>query len=530
MIYHFSNCTLDVGRRELRRDGILRPIEPQVFDLLHFLIENRERLVTRDEIFGAIWRERIVSDSVLSTRINAARYAIGDSGKDQHLIRTLWRRGIRFVGPVRQETTSAPTRGAKVPAPQALPLSLQGMPTLIVVPFDNLSGHAANAFVADGLSEEIIAALSAFGWFKVVSRHSAFTDRIRSLSTRELAEKYAVTYVLGGSLRQIGDKIRVSVRLIDAAFDHQIWNGRYDLGAADVFSVQDEIAGGVAEAAANHLYAAESAKIRVATPESLAVWQCIVRAVSLINARKKQGIALAERFIRRALSIDPQSVPAISLLSFVATLRVHMGWQLRATAVPQALQIAHRALSVDQENAWAHLALGYASIYRQPEEAIAPLRQALALNPKLAMAYYLLALAVSFTGDYDSSFEHADRADEFKSYDLLARGNVGALDNVRATACFIAGRYREGVEFARKVIDVSPGQIPAYRQLAMNNAFAGDTTEAKKALATVRRLAPDVRRWISESAGSWSRPEDFQKYIEAFRLAGLPGSDAAIGT
>jgi adenylate cyclase len=202
-------------------------------------------------------------------------------------------------------------------------------------------------------------------------------------------------------------------------------------------------------------------------------------------------------------------------------LPVHLGWQRRGTSIPQALELAEHAVSLNPEEPWAHLALGYSTIYQRPEDAIEPLQRALQLNPRLSTAHYLLALASCFLADDESAFRHADKADELKSFDLLARGNAGAQDNVRATACFVSGRYEAGKECARKVIELNPRQTPAYRQMVLNCALAGDLAGADKALVTLRRLAPDVRSWISDSSGSWRRREDFQKYSEAFRMAGV---------
>jgi adenylate cyclase len=251
------------------------------------------------------------------------------------------------------------------------------------------------------------------------------------------------------------------------------------------------------------------------------VWHCIVRALSLIKMRARSQIAAAELLLKRAIEIDSNSAPAFALLSFIHTLRVHLGWHSREKAIPTAIQIADKALTLNSDEPWAYLALGYAGMFIRDDQTFKNLEYALKLDPNLACAHYFLALASSFAGNTDEAFKHADLADGVKAYDLLSRCSVGAHDNVRATACFIAGRYHDGIAFARKVIAQNPRQTPAYRQIVTNSAFADESKHAEAALRIVKRLAPNVRQWLDESAISWSHKEDYKKYVEAFRAAGF---------
>jgi TolB-like protein len=518
VIYQFDDCALDVERRELRRSSVLVSVEPQVFNLLIFLIKNRERVVTRDEVFQAVWHGRIVSESVLSTRINAARNAIGDSGAEQRLIRTLRRQGLRFVGTARESGDMAPSREMRqiTMLPPRHPLSIDGAPEIVIYPFRNLTGEPRAQCVVDGLTEEITIAFARLGWFKVIARNRT---SLVPIGPEQIAR--GPRYELKGSLRQADGKARATVQIVDALSEYQIWASRYDSDLEDVFAIQDEITSNVIQAVADRLYAAELTRGMPKTQESRTVWQSIVHAISLINTRRKLQVAAAESLLLKAVSIEPTSVPALSLLSFIATLRVHLGWRSRADTVPAAWRIAERATSLNPEHSWAHLALGYAAIYRRPEEAVRSLEHALKLDSQFTTAHYLLALASNYAGDHESAFRHADMADGPKCYDLLAYGNPAAADNVRATICFMAGRHRDGIAFARKALEQSPRQTPAYRQLAMNCAFAGETHAATAALAAVKRLSPNLKQWISESSSLWSRQEDYQKYVEAFRVAGL---------
>jgi DNA-binding winged helix-turn-helix (wHTH) protein len=174
LLFLFDNCSVDIDRRELRRDGELRAVEPQVFDLLEFLIRNRDRMVSRDDVLAAVWNGRIVSESTLASRINAARAAIGDNGEDQRLIRTVLRKGIRFVGAVREEQKPVPAMRGVAAEPPRFALPLPDGPSIAVLPFSNMSGDPEQDYFADGICEDIITGLSKLRWFFVIARNSSF--------------------------------------------------------------------------------------------------------------------------------------------------------------------------------------------------------------------------------------------------------------------------------------------------------------------------------------------------------------------
>ncbi len=522
MIYRFENCVLDTERRELRASDIARAIEPQVFDLLEYLIRNCERVVSRDEIFAAVWHGRIVSESALSTRINAARNAIGDNGAEQRLIQTFRRKGVRFVGAVRIEQRISNTQASPIIIRQRL-LTLKAAPAIVVLPFANIGGNLKDEYFADGLTEEFITELSKLGWIHVISRHSSFGYKGKAIELKQIAQKLHVRYVLKGSVRQAGTRARIVLQLVDGATDHRLWVERFDRDIADVLEVQKEIAETIAPTIGDYIFSAEDVRAKVKSPGSLGAWECIIRALSLINTRKKEDVAAASAILRKAIAIDPKFSPAYSLLSFVSTLSVHLGWNSRTTMQPIAMRTAQKALSLDDDEPWGHVALGYATLQlcNQPEAATENLEHGLKLDPTLAIAHYLMALASAYSSDCESAFRHADVSERLASRDLLARGYFGAYDNVRATTCFVAGRYQDGIKFARKAIAQSPRLTPAYRQLVTNCSFAGEIEQATAALQTVKHLAPNIQQWMKESSTAWSRKEDYEKYAEAFRMAGL---------
>lgn len=519
LIYSFADCVLDTGRRELRRGDLLQPIEPQVFDLLEYLIRHRDRLVSRDEILAAVWNGRIVSEATLGTRINGVREAIGDKGSEQRLIKTLYGRGLRFVGMVHEksagtilEKNGAITESFAAPK-RRFSLAVKDVPAILVRPFTPISNDAGTRLFADGLTEDVSIALSASDWFFVLSRHSSFAE----------ADKHNARYFLQGSIRQSAGQARIGVQLVDGATGYHLWARNYDIDSAHLLRVQEDIAKSIATAVEDQVFASEAMRAKSKSPESLTAWEHIASALALMNTRQKHHVRTARAHLFKAAALDPKSAHAYSLLSFVTTLAVHLGWNSREASKPIALGFAQKALAMDSDEPWGHLALGYATLHtaNKPEEAIEILNYALALEPNLSMAHYFIALASTYAGRPAVAFKHADLAEQLASRDLLARGNAGAANTVRATASFVAGRYRDGMAYARKALAQSPRQIPAFRQVVISSSFAGETEQARLALQSVKRFSPNVRQWLEESAPIYSRKHDYQKYVEGFRMAGL---------
>jgi len=519
LIYRFGDCVLDIERRELRRGNAVCAVEPQVFDVLEYLLRNRTRLVARDELWNKVWRGRVVSEAAIDTRVSAARQAIGDSGGAQRLIRTLRKKGFRFVGSVIEET-----------APLATPrrtdethdrILLADYPTLAVVPFANLSGDPGLNALGDGITEDLMTALAKVRWLFVATRASSFACKGQSLGIGQIARMLGVRYLLDGSIRRLAGRIRVNVQLIDGFADHQIWAERYDLDGGVNFRLYDQVCEKVLTAVEPHLYLAEHFRVLQKSATNLNAWECVVRALSLLNTRHQRNVAAAHQLLKKAVSLEPASAQNHSLLSIATTLRVHMSWADRRTVIPAALDGARTALALNPDEPWAHAALGYASIWKQPDDAILPCQRAVALDPKFAVGHYFLALASAFAGHNNRIFAHAELAERLAPRDLLARGYAGAHDNVRATASFATEDYRRGIEFAGNAAIYSPNSPTAHRALVINLALGGKTDQARHALQTLRRLAPEIsQNWIKENA-VWSSADTMKRYVDAFRASGL---------
>ena len=270
MFYCFDDLSLDTDRRELRRKSELVPIAPQVFDVLQYLIENREQVVSKDDLIKGVWDGRIVSDSALTTRINAARAAIGDSGKEQHVIKTLPRKGFRFIATVREQQAAIETAAggaAATPLPSPT-LSLPDKPSIAVLPFQNMGGDAGQEYFVDGVVEDIITGLSRIKWLFVIARNSTFAYKGRAVDLKQVGRELGVRYVLEGSVRKSADRVRVTAQLITAETGAHVWAERYDRKIDDFFALQDEITLSIVGAIEPTLRLAEIERVKRKRPES----------------------------------------------------------------------------------------------------------------------------------------------------------------------------------------------------------------------------------------------------------------------
>jgi TolB-like protein len=283
MPFLFADCVLDPDRRELSRGAEPVAIGPQAFDLLLYLVTNREHVVSKDQIFDAVWDGRIVSESTLASHINAVRKAIGDSGEEQRLIRTVARKGFRFVGDVGE--APAPDRTAVLKAPPsneaaARPLALPSRPSIAVLPFVNLSGDAQQDYFADGVVEDIIAALSRNRWLFVIARNSSFTYKDKMVDVKQVGRELGVRYVLEGSVRKSVNRMRITGQLIDATTGAHIWADRFEGTLENIFDLQDLMTESIVGAIAPQLERAEIERASRKPTESLDAYDYYLRGMA----------------------------------------------------------------------------------------------------------------------------------------------------------------------------------------------------------------------------------------------------------
>jgi TolB-like protein/Tfp pilus assembly protein PilF len=501
----------------LRRDGELRSIEPQVFDLLEFLIRNRDRMVTRDDLLTAVWNGRIVSESTLASRINAARAAIGDNGEDQRLIRTILRKGIRFVGAVREEERPelATTKSARKQSRSTL--HLPDRPSIAVLPFSNMSGDPEQDYFADGISEDIITGLSKLRWFFVIARNSSFTYKGKAVDTRRVGRELGVRYVLEGSVRKSGSRVRITAQLIDAESGKHLWAERYDRDLVDIFALQDEITKKVVAAIEPKLLEAEGIRSQRRSPDDLGAWDMLIRANSLFWRLTKDESQAAIVSLKQLVERHPVYAPAHSMLAFVLLVSRQGGWHMMEPQVTQAAGLAARAVELDDSDPWAHLALGFVAFTRRrTDEAVEEFQRALDLNPNFAAAHGFLGCTLAFDGRSDQAIHHIEQAIRMSPHDP----QNALLNAALAAAHYQAGRYEEAVGFGRKAIQQRLELTNGHRIYVASLAQAGRIDEARAALARLQELhSENSIAWIERNVPY--TPGPMAKFLEGFRKAGL---------
>ncbi|MCC6947691.1 MAG: winged helix-turn-helix domain-containing protein [Bradyrhizobiaceae bacterium] len=520
MIYSFEDFSLDEDRRELRCGSELIAVEPQVFDLLHYLIRNRERVVSKDDLIATVWNGRIVSESTLTSRITAARHAIGDSGEEQRLIRTVARKGVRFIGEVREGASVPPVATAEAPVVVthgSLAPRLPEKPSIAVLPFTNMSGDPEQEYFSDGITEDIINALSRLRWFFVIARNSTFVYKGQPADVRQVGRDLGVRYVLEGSVRKSGQRVRITSQLLDATTSNQIWSERYDRELTDIFALQDEITASVTSAIEPKLLAAEGLRSEARSTEDLDAWDMVARAVSLFWKLTAADSANAIVILRQAVERHPDYAPAHSMLAFALLASGYVGWIPPGTERDFAARLARRAAELDDSDPWAHMALGYFEFTgRHTDEAVRHFKAALDLNPNFAAAEGSIGFALALDGRSEEAIVHFDQAirmsprDPFNSFFF-----VGI-----AAAHYLAGHYTEAIKWARQAVQLRPGYMGAHRILCASLAQSDQIEEARAALKTLRELLPNISiAAIREGVPYTARP--MEHFIEGMRKAGV---------
>jgi TolB-like protein len=523
MKFLFDNHALDTDRRELHRGSERIAVEPQVFDLLVYLVQNCDRVVSKDDLIASVWRGRIVSDSTLTSRINAARKAVGDSGEDQKLIRTVVRKGLRFVGTVHAKSHGAEPAHAAGPLDEVRERSRAGLPlpdrpAIAVLPFINMGGDAEQEYFSDGISEDIITALSKLRWFFVIARNSSFIYKGKTVHLQQVADELGVRYVLEGSVRKGGDRVRITAQLNDVATGSHIWAERYDRELADVFAVQDEITEAIVAAIEPQLYAAENFRAQRKPPNSLDAWDLVMRALSHYWRVTRQDNMVAQALLEKATAVDPNYGQALGVLATSHMFSAHMGWADTATVAPIAERAALAAILIDSEDPWAHLALGCVYLFaRRFDDCLAEFELALRLNPNFSLAQGYHGLALCYCGRWEEGDVAAHRALRLSPRDPFSAIYCG----IAAYAQFVGGNYDEAIRLAREGIRQRGDFVGAHRVLTAAAGMAGQGDLAKVALQELCRAQPNIcLAWI-ERQMPMKREADREHYLEGFRRAGL---------
>ncbi len=515
MRYLFEQFLLDSDRRELRGDDTPISAEPKVLDLLLYLVSNRDRVVSRDDLINAVWDGRIVSESALASCINAARVAVGDSGEEQRLIKTLPRKGLRFVGAVREEKEQ-PAAPAIMLHQQTLPLP--DRPSIAVLPFQNMSSDPEQEYFADGMVDDIIAGLARIKWLFVISRNSSFVYKNCAADVKQVGRELGIRYVLEGSVRKSGQRVRIAPQLSDAESGELIWAERFDRQLDDVFALQDEISERVISAIEPNLRSAELNRVRRKRPGSLEAYDLVLRAQPFAHTHLAEDAAIAIPLLKQALSFEPDYAAAHAPLALCYHSRFSRAGLLEENRT-SAIHHAHAAIASGADDAGALGIAGFviALDAHDRETALRTFDRALALSNSNFFALCSSALALSWMGTVDVAVDRASRALRLSPFDPLNYLSYNAL----AISYLHMNRFKEAYEVATRSVQLNPRFSVSRAFLTAALSQLGKTTEAQSEARQLLAIDPgfSVKRF---SVTVDIEPTVFAPIAEAWRNAGLP--------
>jgi TolB-like protein len=517
----FGEHVVDADRRELTRGSEAVAVGPQVFDLLMYLLRNRERVVTKDDLIEVVWGGRIVSESTLTSHINAVRKAIGDTGEEQRLVRTIARKGYRFVGNVTEADAAERTATPAPPEPLAPALTLPDRPSIAVLPFVNLSGDPAQDYFVDGVVEDIISALSRMGWLFVIARNSSFTYKGRAVDVKQVGRELGVRYVLEGSLRKAANRVRITGQLVDAGTGANIWSERFEGKIDDIFALQDQLTADVVGAIMPQLERAEIARAQRKPTGSLDAYDYYLRAMANLHHGTREAVDEALRLLLEAIDADPTFASAYGMASWCHFWRKVNGWMSdRARESAEGARLARRAIELGQDDAIALTRAGHALAHLAGEldSGVALLGRAKLLNPNLAAAWFLGGFVRLWRGDADDAIAYFTQAMRLSPLDPeLYRMQAGM-----AAAHLFGGRFDQATSWATQAFRDLPSFLMAVAIIAAAHALAGRHDEAQRAMQRLRELDPSLR---ASNVLDWlpiRRPQDLATFTDGLRKAGLP--------
>src|SRR5262245_20139488 len=525
-MFQFEGYTLDFARSSLRTADRNVQLRPKAFEVLRYLVENADRLVTKEELIKAIWPNVIVTDEALSHCVSEIRQAIGDS--TQTIIATVPRRGYRFVAAVSRIVTNTGAPASTAAEVNGAPSGSAGRalarPCVAVLPFANLNGDPQQDYFSDGITEDITTELSRFSELMVIARNSAFQYKGKAVDIRQVGRELGARYVLEGSVRRSRDRIRIAAQLIDAATSAHRWAERYDRELHDVFAVQDEVVRAIVATLAAHVNRAETERALLKPPAAWEAYECYLRGAEAfflhMSRRTKASLYDARRLLEQSLEIDPAYARAAAMLSWThlhAYFEPFDGDYLSPAALDRALELAETAVHLDARLPQARAQLGHVLLHKyRHDDAIAEFEQALALNPNFID--YRFARVLSCAGEHARAIavlEANIRLDPLEP-------NVFSFTGMMGNANFMLKRYGEAVRLLRECASRLPNLQWPHLWLAAAYAQSGQLEEARREAAEVLRINPGFTIESWKRLAVYKDPKDAEHHIDGLRKAGLP--------
>jgi len=484
-------------------------ISNKAFQVLRLLVANPNRLLTKDQILSEVWRNVHVSEGLIKEYVHDLRQALGDDPKQPRFIETVHGRGYRFLGGIGQ--VDQPKGGEAVGRLPTHPLSLA------VLAFTNLSDDPEQEYFADGISEDIIIGLSKNRHLSVISRNSTFAFKGKPVPVRDIGQELGAQFVLEGSVRKAGQRIRVAAKLIDSVSDRHLWAEIYDRDSDDIFAVQDEVVSSIVHALGAIDGAIEKSARRRITGTSdtnPTAYDCYLRAQGHLYRHGDSGYDEAETFYKKAIELDPGFARAYSGLALLHFQRFKKYFTVSFEGmVRETHDLALHALRLDPDDYLAHWVLGLLySYFGKHAQSLAEFDRALHINPNDANLLADFADYLVYCGRAEEALEHCQRAIRLNpNCPDFYRWNLGFT-------YFHLGRYEDALVSLEQM--TSPDQ--ARRLLAASYAHLGRLNEARSVAEEFMKVNPgfSIREWARTEP--YTDPNERQRYVSGLRKAGLP--------
>jgi len=473
----FGRCVLDLDRLELRNGDNPVSLEPQVFSLLVYLLQNRDRVVSRDEIVDAVWNGRIVSEGTLNTRISGVRRAVGDTGATQQVIKTYPRRGFRFVAEVEKyKGDSGEVEG--------LGLASVGA-SIAVLPFINIGGDPVQEYFADGITEDIITELSRFSGLFVIARMSSFAYKGQVRDVRKVARELGVRFLLEGSVRRRNERLRINAQLVDGVGGNQLWTERYDGDLGSVFDFQERIIEEIIAGTALSLTRAEQQRALRAPTDNTNAYDFVLRGTYFHHLYSKADNARAREMFERAIALAPDYGEAFAGLGWTHVHDFNFDWsEDPATSLRLAVEKSERAVALDPASAKAHMVLGDAYLWSgRVDDAYAEGKLAIMLNPNYADGHFLFAWYAAWAGEVEEA-----TASAMKALRLDPRTSFFGYHFTLGHAQFLSGNFVEAVSEMQEAVRREPNVWFVRLWLIAAYGHLGERQRAERHLAEMARL------------------------------------------
>jgi len=532
MRYRFNDYLLDTESLELSRNGAILHAEPQVIELLVLLVEHSGQLVTRNEINRTVWRGRIVSEAALSSRIKTLRQLLGDTGKMQQYLRTVHKRGFRFVADVEPVETADPAMRtqagstarsglAAVVTDAATATADTNRPVVAVLPFGNLSGDNEQEYFADAITADIITHLSKHRWLQVIARNTMLGYKGRAVDVRELSKQLGAVYVVEGSVQRAGNRIRVGANLINGDTGHQLWSDRYDRELADIFELQDEITETIAARIEPEIGFAERNRVIHVRPGNLQAWDAYHLGIHHFFKFTSEDNLEAQQLLKQSQELDPGFGEAFAWWAYAVVLGM-VYWDTRPSQalMDQALAACDRALTLDARNASFHALKARVQVARREyRSALTENEIAIRLNPSFAAAHCGLGDSLAYEGNYDSAMVCFERSIALSPNDP----QLWAFYSYAAQSLLFQKDFEKALAYTEQASAIPNYQYWTTAHMAVALAYLGRDREAGQTVARLLQQNPGFSiAFAKEKLFYLKMPEQIELYIDGLKMAGVP--------